>query len=1380
MDGRRFVLLMWCGAQGAMGQYWANDFGGAGADAVADVKVDAAGNIYVTGEFSFSMTYDGTTVVSSGAADAFVAKLTPTGALAWIVRAGGSGDDRGLKLAVEGGGVVVITGQFSGTADIFGTTLTSGAGTLDVFTAQLEAATGMADWTMGGGASLGSDRPYGITRAPNGNVCVAGEFRGSATFSGQTIVSMIDPLTLQPGFDVFVASYDASGTLLWLQQGTAPHTDRAIDVVSDAVSNLYVCGQFSDTIAFDNTHLNALANATFLVKFDPAGVEQWFRRFGGASFDHVRDLQITSTGELLLCGDLQGTALFFDASPDAVNGMDPYALYLLRCDVNGEHIAHAVLGSDAPLSVAAIDQRGSTLLVLGDFQCQFKGLSDFYSGSGLFMATGHEDLFVARCSFPGLGLLDAQQFGGQHHKYPGGIASLSGGDPIFCGGYAHVLIFPSDGGSWGDVQSTSNGCPLTSVNDGMTYCGDPHYGAFSANNAAGATDGFLARAYVDDRSPYDAWNRMGSAGCDRSALEPCLMNSGAFPECPDTAYICGTGGLYVLYVDAIVQDLAFGYWENEPLCGVPPDDSTAYTGWDVDYQWSDGGTDHMIMVSLPGWYWCTVSAQNGCWSWTDSVYAAIESPLQPLISDGYGVNVEAYPTEPLICVDPVWLWFQGLPPGYTCSWTGPMGAISGDSIYADVSGTYSITVSTPGGCSAFNYVNVVIGAASPMPNITGMDLAFDFEIDTTSVDTVVQCQYALVTGAADITWYIDGLPAPPDPGLTMHVTDGFGSGYYSPMISYLTWFVIADYEGWHTIEVNVDVINLPCGSDTASFTVIDSVYIDLVSWSDATILAPTLICPGDTVPLVAQCSGCDSFSWAGPYIAGTSYGGDTAWVAGPGVYALTASGTYGGLTCPYTTFATLVPPPTPSLLSDPPNGIICPGATAIVYTGSSAIDYSWTGPLGVIPGNNDSIEVSATGDYYLTVTDYSGCVLTAGPLAIEEFGSPFISASPDASLCPGDDPIMLTVVVGTSATFSWNAPLSGSSPVQYVSVPGTYSCWVNSCGTNFFVSITILGGNADATLVDQGPFLLCEGDSVFLLGPDSMANYTWSPGGGTQQGIWVDDPGSYILTVFDVAGCTDVSEAALVMVQSFGTPLTAVGDTACSGEGIELMAAGSGSFIWLDGTGSIVGSGPSYSLTEVFTSDTLFVTQTESGCTSAAVAVAYVVIPDPVPPVIAGDPELCAGEALLLLAEGAAGSTYTWSTPLGVASGALYVLDPATSEASGTYQVIPSLSGCAGAPATVEVSIVPCGEIIVPTVFTPNSDGENDVLLIDGHGATLALSLFNRWGTPIAERTGGKLIWDGRTEAGELVPDGVYYYVLRIEGLVDGESKRSGYVQVLH
>ncbi len=80
--------------------------------------------------------------------------------------------------------------------------------------------------------------------------------------------------------------------------------------------------------------------------------------------------------------------------------------------------------------------------------------------------------------------------------------------------------------------------------------------------------------------------------------------------------------------------------------------------------------------------------------------------------------------------------------------------------------------------------------------------------------------------------------------------------------------------------------------------------------------------------------------------------------------------------------------------------------------------------------------------------------------------------------------------------------------------------------------------------------------------------------------------------------------------------------------------------------------------------------------------------------------------------------------------------------------------------------------VFVPEGFSPNGDGINDRLVVQGvaPGQTMRLSVFNRWGQAVYEQEDYKNDWDGvastgsksGTSARQGLPDGTYFYVLKL------------------
>jgi gliding motility-associated-like protein len=75
-------------------------------------------------------------------------------------------------------------------------------------------------------------------------------------------------------------------------------------------------------------------------------------------------------------------------------------------------------------------------------------------------------------------------------------------------------------------------------------------------------------------------------------------------------------------------------------------------------------------------------------------------------------------------------------------------------------------------------------------------------------------------------------------------------------------------------------------------------------------------------------------------------------------------------------------------------------------------------------------------------------------------------------------------------------------------------------------------------------------------------------------------------------------------------------------------------------------------------------------------------------------------------------------------------------------------------------------EIFVPSGFTPNADGSNDVFQVYGQGIEyMTLSIFDRWGKMIHQITDQKESWNGNYVNGKPAPTGTYVYILEIEYL---------------
>jgi len=165
---------------------WAVSAGGTDFEEGRDVAVDGNGNVYIFGTFYDWALFGSTNLTSYGGYDVFVAKLTTNGGWQWARSAGGTGGDDGGGAAVDGNGNVYIIGYFHLTATFGSTTLTSQGG-YDVFVAKLSTS-GAWQWAKRVGGTE-DDQGLGVKIDGNGNVYITGYFMGTATFGSTNLTS---------------------------------------------------------------------------------------------------------------------------------------------------------------------------------------------------------------------------------------------------------------------------------------------------------------------------------------------------------------------------------------------------------------------------------------------------------------------------------------------------------------------------------------------------------------------------------------------------------------------------------------------------------------------------------------------------------------------------------------------------------------------------------------------------------------------------------------------------------------------------------------------------------------------------------------------------------------------------------------------------------------------------------------------------------------------------------------------------------------------------------------------------------------------------------------------------------------------------------------
>lgn len=318
------------------------------------------------------------------------------------------------------------------------------------------------------------------------------------------------------------------------------------------------------------------------------------------------------------------------------------------------------------------------------------------------------------------------------------------------------------------------------------------------------------------------------------------------------------------------------------------------------------------------------------------------------------------------------------------------------------------------------------------------------------------------------------------------------------------------------------------------------------------------------------------------------------------------------------------------------------------------------------------------------------------------------------------------------------------------------------------------------------PRIICEGD-LLSLPATGGSTYTWTlPDLSTTSQnpfiisqVTAANAGRYTVEVKSATGCTTVRYVDVTVNLK---PVIDMDDVqpACKGVGVPLKA-----FVHNPGTDTYTYSWfPSGGLTDANKADptanpnistdyTVTVTNNRTQCSGFRQV--HVTILD-VPVANAGsDKKMFEGQSVTLDGGETGDVTYSWSPPD-------YLDNPhsrtPTARPPHTTPYKLTVTPANGCSIDVDEMIVTVYEkITIPSTFTPNNDGTNDIWKIEALETYPdgVISVFTRNGKQVFQSRGYSKPWDGKLN-GTLLPTGTYYYVIDLK---NNTPKLSGWVLLL-
>jgi gliding motility-associated-like protein len=771
------------------------------------------------------------------------------------------------------------------------------------------------------------------------------------------------------------------------------------------------------------------------------------------------------------------------------------------------------------------------------------------------------------------------------------------------------------------------------------------------------------------------------------------------------------------------------------------------------------GTTATFSGLSAGTYTFTVTNSDGCTSAVSSTSAVINpQPATPT------TPITGTVTQPTCLTPTGTIELSGLPAG---SWTvtaTPGGATLNGSTTSTTftglaPGNYTFTVTNGAGCTSTASSSVTI---NPVPGAPTAPV----------VGTITQTTCVVSTGSVELT----GLPSGSwtltmSPGAV--VTNGSGT---STTISGLV-------AGTYTFTVTND---LGCTSPSSVNVVINAQPTTPTAPVLGTVTQPTCTEATGSVAI----SGLPAGTWtitASPGGATQNGSGTTATFSGlsAGTYTFTVTNADGCTSTVSSTSAVINPQPaTPTA---PITGTITQ-PTCLTPTGTIELSGlpagSWT--VTATPGgatlNGSTTSATFTGlapgtNYTFTVTNNDGCTSSASSsVAINTVpGAPTAPTAgtvtqPTCAVPTGT--IEVAAPLGAQYTYSIDGTTFQAGTTFSGLAPGAYTITVldNTSGCSSVSASTVTidpVANAPVVTLVSSTSVTCNGDSdgaleISISGGQAPYAITWDPNVGNSTSVDNLAAGSYTVNITDDNGCS-TSETFTV-----GAP----NDLLVNGTSTNVLCGIADGMI----TTAVAGGTAPYtyawtpngetttSLSELAAGTYSVQVTDDNGCTASQSFTLNTIgnLPVNIDPSYV---EIEAGESVVLTATG--GDNYVWTPTTGL-SCTTCPNPTANPTVTTTYYVSATDdNGCVGGDSSIVVIKLACGDLFVPTIFSPNGTGPdaNNKLCVFGTASCieeLKFQVYNRWGEIVFETTDIENCWDGNYKD-KPANSGIFVYRLYVK-----------------
>ncbi|MBL7895742.1 MAG: SBBP repeat-containing protein [Bacteroidia bacterium] len=418
----------------------------------------------------------------------------------WSDQIGGTFNDSGNSIALDGSGNVYSIGRFTGTVDfdpgVGISNLTAPSGFSDIFILKLNSS-GNFIWAKQLGGN-NDDYGYALTIDGAGNVLATGCFQGVADFDPSVGTFT---LSAKGQYDSFILKLDAAGNFIWAKQLGGSKDDIGYSIIVDNSNNIYSTGNFIDTADFDPgvSVYNLIAKGgldIFVSKLDSSGNFIWAKKFGGNSDDYSYSIVTDASGNVFTTGEFTDTT-DFDPSFSVFNliSASPYFnSFISKLDPSGNFAWAKMIGGTRENAGSSIKLNATgDVFVAGPFSgtADFDpSLSTYTLNTNLFF-----DIFVLKLDGSG-NFVWAKQMGGTSNDYATSLSLDNSGNVYTTGIFRNSADFDPNVGTYNLTSVGFEDIFVSKLDPAGNFIWAKSFGSTQQDNGASVAVDGLGNVYT--------------------------------------------------------------------------------------------------------------------------------------------------------------------------------------------------------------------------------------------------------------------------------------------------------------------------------------------------------------------------------------------------------------------------------------------------------------------------------------------------------------------------------------------------------------------------------------------------------------------------------------------------------------------------------------------------------------------------------------------------------------------------------------------------------------------------------------------------------------------------------------------------------------------